>query len=99
LFLGVRIDFGKKVEYFVVCNEGIYITRQVTGVQVFLGISCSTSINIVHASLFILIIVGVNNKFCKCISNPDIHSLVSTIEWLWIKDFTRIISALEYSYK
>jgi hypothetical protein len=80
LFLGVRIDFSKKIEYFVIYNKRICVTREVTGVQVFLGISCSTSINVVYASLFILVVVGVNNKFCKYISNPDIYLLVSIIE-------------------
>jgi hypothetical protein len=82
LFLGVRVDFGKKVEYFVVYSKRICITREVTGVQVLLGISCSTGIDVVYTSLFILVIIGVNNKFCKCISNLDIYLLVSTIKWL-----------------
>jgi hypothetical protein len=80
LFLGVYIDFGKKVEYFVVYNKRINIIREVIRVQVLLGISCNTSINIIHVSLFILVIVSINNKFCKYISNPDIYLLVSTIE-------------------
>jgi hypothetical protein len=80
LFLGVRVDFGKKVEYFVIYSKGICITREITGVQVLLGISCNTGINIIHTSLFILVIVGVNNKFCKYISNLDIYLLVSIIE-------------------
>jgi hypothetical protein len=57
LFLGVYIDFSKKIKYFVVYNKAIYITRQVTGVQILLGISYITSINIIYASLFILVIV------------------------------------------
>jgi hypothetical protein len=80
LFLGVYIDFSKKVEYFVIYNEGICVTREVTGVQILLGISCSTGINVIHASLFILVIISVNSKFCKYISNPDIYLLVNTIE-------------------
>jgi hypothetical protein len=80
LFLGVvRIDFGKKVKYFVIYNKRIYVTREITKVQVLLGISCNTSIDIIHTSLFTLVIVGINNKFCKYINNPDIYSLVSTI--------------------
>jgi hypothetical protein len=80
LFLGVHVDFGKKVEYFVVYNKRICVTREVTGVQVLLGISCSTGIDVIYANLFILVMVGINNKFCKYISNPDIYSLVSIIE-------------------
>jgi hypothetical protein len=80
LFLGVRVDFSKKVEYFVIYNKRIYITREITRVQVFLGISCNTSINIIYTSLFTLVVVGINNKFCKYINNLDIYSLVSTIK-------------------
>jgi hypothetical protein len=80
LFLGVRIDFSKKIEYFVIYNKKICIIRKVTGVQILLGISCNTSINIIHASLFILIVIGINNKFYKYISNLNIYSLVNIIK-------------------
>jgi hypothetical protein len=80
LFLGVCIDFSKKVEYFVIYNKRICITRKVTRIQVLLGISYNMSINIIYTSLFALVIIGVNSKFCKYINNPDIYSLVNTIE-------------------
>jgi hypothetical protein len=80
LFLGVYVDFGKKIKHFVIYNKRIYVTREVTGVQVLLGISCSTSINVVHASLFTIVVVGINSKFYKYISNLDIYLLVSTIK-------------------
>jgi hypothetical protein len=32
LFLGIRVDFSKKIEYFVIYSKRICITREVTGV-------------------------------------------------------------------
>jgi hypothetical protein len=82
----ILVDTSKVLDHAISSLERLDCTWFELGFQLFLSISSSAVKNVVHASLFVGIVVGVYREFAIHLNLPSVKSWVYPIcknWWVW----------------